>query len=301
MNFSFIILSYNRSEATKEALDNVLFFLDKPKGSSIEVIIVNNDSSEDYSDLECYIDELKNVHFDISYIKNNQNLGVAGGRNQAMRVAKLDIIVSLDDDAEFREKDMMQQCLDLFQKYEKEQVKLLTFKVVEQTDGSIDIATKRKENYNIPEFFTSYFKGGCHAIIREVLAKTGMYDVDGLYGAEEYDLSYKIIDHRYKIVHSSHVSILHKRVLSGRLPSDEMNAKLMLNKTVIAYKFLPYKYYLSHLLLWSGFVLKRTKLNLPILFKTITSILKQTKGMDRQVISKEAQAYILSNGGRLTH
>lgn len=301
MNFSFIILSYNRVQATKEALDNVLFFLSKPAGSLLEVIIINNNSSEDYTSLETYVDKLNHENHTISYIRNNKNLGVAGGRNQAMKLAKYDIIVSLDDDAEFREKDMMQQSLDLFKKYEKDQVKVLTFKVVEQADGSIDIATKRKANYNIPEFYTSYFKGGCHAIIREVLKETGMYDVDGLYGAEEYDLSYKIIDHRYKIVHSSNVSILHKRVLSGRMPSDEVNAKLMLNKTILAYKFLPYRYFISHLILWSGFVLKRTKGNLSILFKTLKAIFHQTADMDRKVISKKAQSYILANGGRLTY
>lgn len=301
MNFSYIILTYNRAKATKEAIDNVLFFLDKPESTELEIIIVNNNSTEDYSGLEKYIDNLNRSGHDLNYIKNDKNLGVAGGRNQGMGLAKHELIVSLDDDAEFQEKNMMQLSIDLLKKYQKENVKMLTFKVVEEADGSIDIATKNKANYAKDEFFTTYFKGGCHCIVKDVLTETGMYDIDGLYGAEEYDLSYKLIDKGYRIVHSSAISILHKRVLTGRLPSDEMNAKLMLNKTILAYKFLPYIYFLTHLILWSGFLMKRTKANIFILIKTINGIRRQTKNLDRQIISKEAQEYILLHGGRLTH
>ena len=302
MKFSFIILTYNRAQATREAIDNVLFFLDLPVGCSRELILVNNNSSEDYSDLETYLKHLElDSKQEITYFKNDKNLGVAGGRNQAMQAASGDIVISLDDDAEFREKDTLATILDLFDKYKNEGVKLLTFKVVEQADGSVDIATKNPANYKINEFYTSYFKGGCHAILNESLKEVGLYELDGLYGAEEYDLAYKFIDYGYKIVHSSSISILHKRVLSGRMQSKEVYARLMKNKTILAYKYLPYRYYISHFALWSVFFLLKSKFKFFFWWKTCKEILKAVAQTARKPISKQAQMYILKNGGRLSY
>ncbi|MEZ4978330.1 MAG: glycosyltransferase [Chitinophagales bacterium] len=302
MKFSFIILTYNRAQATREAIDNVLFFLDLPENCSRELILVNNNSSEDYTGLELYLKSLEqDSNQEIVYFKNDKNFGVAGGRNQAMEAAKGEIIISLDDDAEFRESNTLQIILDLFVKYEKENVKLLTFKVVEQADGSVDIATKNPANYQKNEFFTSYFKGGCHAILNDSLKEVGMYELDGLYGAEEYDLAYKFIDQGYKIVHSSSISILHKRVLSGRMQSKEVYARLMKNKTILAYKYLPYRYYLSHLFLWSLFFLFKSRFKLAYWWKSCQEILLAVKSLPRKPISKQARSYIIKNGGRLSY
>ena len=52
--YSFIILSYNRPQETIEAVDNVINFLDTPEGCFKEIVIVNNNSSVDYTVCEQY-------------------------------------------------------------------------------------------------------------------------------------------------------------------------------------------------------------------------------------------------------
>ena len=169
MVVSFVILSYNRPSETIEAVDNVLHFLNHPEDVEIEIIIINNNSSADYSSLEEYIESIENRKT-VKYIRNDSNLGVAGGRNQGMNMARGSIIFSLDDDAEWREKNLIDHSRSLFEKYADQKVGVLTFKVVEQSDGSIDIATKDKSKLNQDEFFTTYFKGGAHAVLKDVFS-----------------------------------------------------------------------------------------------------------------------------------
>ena len=297
---SFVILSYNRPQETIEAVENIADFIDHPSGVIIEIIIVNNNSVVDYSTLEDYINSIDNS-ISIKYIKNDSNLGVAGGRNQGMDMAKGSIVFSLDDDAEWREKDLISRTQNLFERYRTENVGILTFKVVEQSDGSIDIASKDKSVWNKDEFFTTYFKGGAHAILKNVFTELNGYDLASQYGAEEYDLSYKVLDHGYTIVHTSDVSILHKRASAGRNTSLKHKYFLMKNKTLLAYKYLPKKYYFSHLILWSGFFLKNTRFSIPELIRCLRDIIKEKKSIKRSPISPRTVNYIKSIRGRLTH
>lgn len=300
MVVSFVILSYNRPQETIEAVENIVNFIDHPAEVTIEIIIINNNSSVDYTPLEEYVKDIP-PKIIVQYISNDSNLGVAGGRNQGMRLARGTIIFSLDDDAEWREQNLIHHTLSLFDKYTRHKIGILTFKVVEQSDGSVDIATKDKSKLDQTEFFTTYFKGGAHAILKSVYLEIGGYNMQSQYGAEEYELSYKLLDHGYTIVHTSDISILHKRSAFGRNTSLQHKFLLMKNKSLLAYKFLPMRYFYAHVILWSGFFLKNTGLNFPELMKCIASIFKEKKSIKRTVISDKTLNYIRSINGRLTH
>ncbi|MEM6376686.1 MAG: glycosyltransferase [Bacteroidota bacterium] len=299
---SFFILTYNRPVDTQEALENILFFLDHPADIFIEIVVVNNNSSVDYQAFENFIQKNEqSEHHRIIYIKNTENKGVAGGRNQAMEIASGEILISLDDDAEFREKDLLPRILDLFEKYKDQNVAFLTFQVVEQSDGRIFVASKAKDSLQKKELFTNYFAGGAHALKKSLLKDIGLYNVSEKYGAEEYDLSFKLLEKGYRIVHTNEISILHKKNPDGRFDYAKQNGQLLKNKSLLAYRFLPIRYYYSHLFFWSLFFLKETNLKVFQLFKYLRETHQARKSITRKVISPKTIQYIKSIGGRLTY
>jgi GT2 family glycosyltransferase len=298
---SFIILSYNRPQETIEAIDNVINFLYTPKGYFKEIVIVNNNSQVDYRICEQFIaDNLESDTHKIVYIKNSENSGVAGGRNIAMKKSTGEIIVSLDDDAEFRERNLIEYTEQLFDKHKKDKVAIIGFNIV-NLDGSVVVSSKRKDKFTEKEFFTSYFAGGAHALQRSLLNKIGYYEKGELYGAEEYDLSYRALDNGYQILHCSNLSILHKKSMNGRLDIADETGMLLKNKSLLAYKYLSKKYYYSHLFFWSLFFLKNCGLKIRKLSHFIKITHHEAKQVVRTPIKKSTVNYILSIGGRLKY
>ena len=70
-----------------------------------EVIVVNNASTEDYTDIKNYISSNPSLPF--RYYDAPENLGVAKGRNYALQKGKAPIIIMLDDDAVLQNKDCL--------------------------------------------------------------------------------------------------------------------------------------------------------------------------------------------------
>ena len=295
MKFSFFILTYNRPSETQEAVDNVANFVEVPEGDEREIIIVNNNSSVDYTSFEKYIDNIT----DLTYYKNKINSGVAGGRNIATELCTGDVLISLDDDAEYLEANMLFKLKELMAKYHDDDIGIYTFKVVERSDGRVHMATKNKSDLNKKEFFTTYFKGGAHAILRPVSSQLNGYKIGGVYGAEEYDLSYRALDEGFKILHTSQISILHKKSPTGREGYAKQLGYLLQNKSLIAYKYLPTKYFLSHLVLWSGHYLIKTKGDIIGMMRFINSTISLTKKTNKTPVSDDCIDYVKSIGGRL--
>jgi glycosyltransferase involved in cell wall biosynthesis len=89
ISVSVIITTYNRSTLAKRAIQSVLNQTYKPN----EIIIIE-DASE--SDLEEWISDVKD--FEIKYIKNIENVGLAASRNIGLNKSKCEYVSYLDDD-----------------------------------------------------------------------------------------------------------------------------------------------------------------------------------------------------------
>src|SRR3977135_2496644 len=70
-----------------------------------EVIVVNNASTDDYTDVRDYITTTPNMPF--RYYDAPENLGVSKGRNYALQKGTAPLIIMLDDDAVLQNKDCL--------------------------------------------------------------------------------------------------------------------------------------------------------------------------------------------------
>lgn len=267
-----------------------------------EVIIVNNASTADYRSTKAFIAEHPEIPF--KFIDASENLGVARGRNFAVSHSTGNYLIMLDDDAEMGNKD----CLDiLLQEFEQKggerETAILSFRVEYFDTRTIQknaFPHKELERYkNLDRFDTYYFAGGAHAIRRDLFLQMGGYPLDFFYGMEEYDLSYRLINAGYAIRYAGNVLMLHKESPLGRNTKKEKQAMLWINKSKVAWRYLPLKYFWSTTLLWSVEYLLKTKFDLSGWISSWGKVMQIRKNEKRNPIHADAMNYLRAVHARL--
>ena len=284
-----------------ELLQNISS-LDRAVDLLEEVIVVNNASTEDYSAVKKYINATPALPF--RYYDAPENLGVARGRNFALQKGKAPIIIMLDDDAVLQNKDCLVNLLSEFEQKNTERPKaIVSFKILYydtlemQKNG---LPHKRYEEYKDKSFFETYFyAGGAHAIKREVIERLGQYPDNFFYGMEEYDLAYRIVDAGYSIVYSDKVVMLHKESPLGRKPKHEKLQMMWVNKSKVAWRYLPKRYFYSTTIMWSLQYLKETGFKLSGFFSGWEKIFLIPSTEQRKIISQSTMAYLRKVKARL--
>ncbi|HLD41438.1 MAG TPA: glycosyltransferase, partial [archaeon] len=105
---SIIILNWNTSADTIECIDSLKNQTEK----NFEVIVVDNASEpEDVNKLKEYC--AKEKFLKIQLILNRENIGFTGGNNSALKPAKGEIVVSLNNDA-VAESEWLEKLLEPF-------------------------------------------------------------------------------------------------------------------------------------------------------------------------------------------
>ena len=298
---SIVIITYNRPEDILLLLQNIAG-QDKALELLDSVIIIDNASQNSYKPVEDYI-STQTVPF--QYIRSKENLGVARGRNMGIALAKAPIVITIDDDAYFKENDALIKIAQLFQsEFAKENnVGVFCFKVFYGSTGELQTTAfphKKIKKYRTKNQFLSYYYIGCgHAILKEVYNRAGEYPTDFFYGMEEYDLSYRILNCGYRIAYNSSVAIIHNESPMGRTPHAEKMQMLWVNKSKVAYRYLPNIYFITTALMWSIQFLIKTKFNWSLYIEGWKKIFKIPKVEQRKTISSETLDYIKSVEGRM--
>lgn len=298
---SFIIITYNRPGDALELLKNISG-LDLAGELLEEIIVVNNASTDDYSAIKSYISNTPSIPF--RYFDASENFGVAGGRNFALQKGQAPIIIMLDDDAVLQNKDCLANLVNEFDTKNTERAKaIISFKVLYYDTLQMQknaLPHKRFEDYKDRSFFETYFyAGGAHAIKREVIEKLGHYPGDFFYGMEEYDMAYRVLDAGYSIIYSDKIVMLHKESPQGRRPRKEKLEMMWVNKSKVAWRYLPKKYFYSTAFMWSMQYLKETGFNLSGFFggwKKISAIPSTEK---RTPVKQETIDYLRKVQARL--
>ncbi len=251
---SFIIITYNRVNDTLGLLQNVSS-LNRAAELLQDVIVVNNASADDYGPVKAFISNTPGIPF--RFIDAPENLGVTRGRNFALQFAQGEIVIFLDDDAVLQNDDALENVLTAFEKkgFEDRPVAIVSFKVLYYATLEMQKNALPHKNFDkfkdSSGFFTYYFAGGAHAIKRTVLNEVGNLPAEFFYGMEEYDLSYRIIEKGYCIRYDSSIVMLHKESPLGRKPKSDKQRMMWVNKTKVAWRYLPKRYFYSTAIMWS--------------------------------------------------
>jgi GT2 family glycosyltransferase len=274
--------------------------------SNLEVLILDDNSKEPLCDKITHEFGDKRIRC----VRSETTLGVAGGRNRLIEEAKGKFLVTLDDDTILRDDYALSKLVELFDSYPD--VGIFAFKIIDIADGS-EIAIRipfRKSSVrrnpelaNLPQY-VSYFLGGGHAARRDVYEKCGLYPEDLVFGVEELDLSYRMIEAGYKMSYTPDIVVEHYSKYSSSL-STQARAKYMYflarNKIWVNYKYLPWFAFLINSVTWSlirlfcsiftgGFVQ---------IIRGISDGFKGLRRLKRTPISKKTIEYLRDNHGRL--
>lgn len=297
------IISYNRPD---DALDCIKSILQLKKLETLldEVVLLNNNSTVDYSKVEKFIKDSGN--HSIKYIKHHENLGVARGRNYIFNQTSAPILIEIDDDAVFESIDTLEFVYNKFNitNNQTKELGVMCFKIKYAINNQIQESAfphkKIREYINKKEFDTNYFIGAGHAILRKSLAEESYFYPDNFfYGMEEYDLSYRILNAGYTIRYFSQISILHKESPFGRVTNAVKLKMFWLNKCIIAYKYLPIIYFLSTSILWGFQYLIKSKFNLFGFSNGLLKIISIPIRVKRKPLSPETLNYLKSLKARL--
>ena len=301
---SILIITYNRPADLLELLIN----LGGQSGLDDvleEILILNNASTEPYDEVVNYV----NTHPQIKakYILSDENLGVAKGRNKLMQMATGSILLNIDDDMAFTAPTDLQRLAALFEEpfFKDANTGVITFRVIYYENKEVQVTAfphKMYEKYKSnPRFLTAYFAGGANITKAEVMKKTGLYPTDFHYGMEEYDLAYRILDAGYTIGFDNGVTIAHKESALGRAPNYKKLQMQWINKSKVAWRYLPFKYFVTTSASWSIYFLRMAKGHLGTFFASVWQIAKIPFIEKRHVVSKKTLDYLHDVEARLKY
>jgi GT2 family glycosyltransferase len=288
---AIIIITYNRP-ADMLALAMNIEKLSSKKELLEEVIIVNNNSTESYDIVTSFIQENPSTPF--KFIESKENLGVSRGRNFAIEQSKAPILVLIDDDAEFQDVDVL-ECINNSVN-ENPNAGILAMKILYFQNSQFQLNAfphKSFEKRNHLQSFDTYYFAGCgNIIVKEAFDKAGPFPTDFFYGMEEYDLSYRVLDAGYTIKYIANIVLLHKESPEGRQTKSDKIRGMWVNKTKVAWRYLPMPSYFTTAILWSIFFLLNSKFDLIGFIKGLVAIVTIPFNEKRNKVSKLSQEYL---------
>jgi GT2 family glycosyltransferase len=298
---SICVLTYNREQELLELLYS-MERLHNYKELVVEVILWNNNSSDNYDKAKQYIQahpELK-----INYIESDVNYGVAVGRNKIMSMAKGPYLLLIDDDIEFDRADDLIKLANLYtqERYIKNKTAIINVDVYYHSTRERQVNAfphKKYKKYLGREWFlTGHFAAGAAIYRKDVMEEMNYFPSDILYGMEEYDLSYRLIQAGYTIAYDNCVLLWHKEIPKGRMTSKEKDATLWHNKAMVFWTYMPILYFITLNIMWGSRYLIRTK-DIAGFFRTCAKIKKTIKSRRRSPLSPQALSYLKSVEARM--
>jgi len=288
---AIIIITYNRP-ADMLALAMNIEKLSSKKELLEEVIIVNNNSTESYDAVKSFIQENPSTPFKL--IESKENLGVSRGRNFAIEQSKAPILVLIDDDAEFQDTDALKRINEAV--IENPLAGILAMKILYFQNSQFQLNAFPHKSFekrkHLQSFETYYFAGCGNIIVKEAFDIAGPFPTDFFYGMEEYDLSYRILDAGYTIKYIADIVLLHKESPEGRQTKSDKLRGMWVNKTKVAWRYLPMPCYFTTAIMWSIFFLLNSKFDLIGFIIGWLAIVTIPFKEKRNKVSKLSQEYL---------
>lgn len=245
-HLSFMILTRNRRASLRRTLDSLC----AQEGGAREIIVVDNGSQDGTA-------AMVEAQFpDVRLLRQERNTGAAGGKNIGLHAARGEVILCLDDDVTLEKADAAQRVAARFAA--DDTLGALSLRLLDAQTGQTDPRGIPRRDKVPPEgeAILGYFLGGACAFRRAALIRTGYYwEALNPYGAEEFDLSYRLIEAGYVIHYAHDIAATHHDAPEGK-PKGRKPYALARNHPLVAARHLPWRYVFSHYLLWWAYALK---------------------------------------------
>lgn len=294
---SFVIITYRRPGYLQRALDSIV----KQNYRPLEIVVLDN-GNELTTDIFA---NLSDSEITTRLIVSESNLGVSRGRNLGMEQSSGEILICMDDDAVCLTVDFVEQVIDAL-KGDRSRAAIACRSVDEQGQilrYELPRTVRDKDvGSEVPE--VPYFVGVSLSLRKSALQTVGGFPDSHFYGAEEYDLSLRLVDAGYRIVYVHGAVVQHDRALLGRESSSENHLRWMnvaSNKARTTIRLLPFPYCATAPLIWFVYMVWKTRFDPSSIAQfaiRIRASIRQA-GIERRPISRKTVVYLRSIGERL--
>lgn len=280
---SVLIITFGRVE---ELLDT-LKCINKYKGENIELLILDNNNDDSLKDRIFSVIDSKSI--ELHYFNEGINYGVAEGRNFLINRAKGDFLITLDDDLEIDDINILIEKVKNY--FLQEEYSILAFNIKNYFSRealSHEIPHGNKGLDFSKNLETYYFIGAGHAIKKEVYEECGVYPKDlGKYGGEERDLAFRCINKGFRILYTTDIIIYHKVSPNGRMSrKDELFFRYR-NQLIVLNRYMPFPYNITSNIIWSLYHILKNKGVFLDIIKVMAVIVKLKKEqVSNKTISK---------------
>jgi GT2 family glycosyltransferase len=262
MKLSLLVVTFNRPDDLLDLLQSVAE--QEGVGDVLEeMLILDNGTSVDYT--PCWDFVRRHPELPIRVSRSDENVGAAAGKNLLMRDARCDAFLFLDDDVVFSTRKDLLALASVFEKdfFRNANAGIVQVRVVyhdtKEPQRSAYPHKRREPSTADTEFLTSFFVGCATLMRKEAIDRVGPYPEDAVYAMEEYDLGYRMIDAGYAIGYDPSVTIEHKESRHGRVTHDARVRLQWVNKSAVAWRYLPLRYFVTTALMWSLEYVRRVR------------------------------------------
>ncbi len=242
---------------------------------------------------------LDELYPSVHWHREEENLGVAGGRNRLIDLTDNGLIAFVDDDATV-EAGTLTRVRAAFASDER--LGAVAFRIDDPATGeprSYEYPFKGTTDIDLERQGT-YFVGAGFALRRTAIDDVGTFDDRLFYALEELDFSYALAGSDWGVRYVPGARVVHYASPAGR-PSGQKVYFMVRNRIVVARKWLPLRFYLSQVALWGGLWMLRAvrSRQLRHFWKGLRDGRRMAKQSDRTVLSRQAVARLRNHGGRL--
>lgn len=236
---SYVVITRDRLAEVVECLANI----EEQDYSRKEIVVVDNGSQDGTPDV------LRERFPNAKVFAVGENLGVAGGRNRGIEESSGEFCVFIDDDARFESPTATREILKHFDDSPK--LACLALRVENAFTGEEDVKCipRRDKKVIATDYECAYFAGCGFALRQSAIDDVGVFWKPLIYGGEELDLAYRLIDASYELKRASAITVLHREAPDAR-PKGQWIYFNTRNRPWVAARHLPFVYVASTTLLW---------------------------------------------------
>ncbi len=226
------------------------------------VIIDNNPKSNTFDFLNTSFDQKLNI----TYKKNNSNLGVSESRNLGYSLAKGDILYFIDDDAFIINDDLI---------LDKAYYLMSTNRIASMATDIYDTKRKQKlvsviyHDRKINKKFVHTYIGCSHFINKSLLNREYLYDSELFYGSEELYFSFNLKINNLDIYLFDDMFVVHSPSKNNRNSDYSNKFNSHINTAIIKCLFLPYTLKFISYIFFILRIFRFNNFNLKLVFNTI--------------------------------